>query len=440
MTGYHKKWNFHTIEMTDPRMREVLEQIRDSGAPHPVNLDDVWQACGFHTKATAKQGLKGLDKAEVILDAPTPRKAGQTGRPPKVTLMTLAAFEHLCTMKPAGAEVWKHYKELSATPRGPAAPAAPAGPAPVPALVAVSAQSTPAVFDDSRRLEIKKLFDAANSSTESHPINFDDAWRICGYTRGDNAKRALKGPGIDGEIISLKPEEGSRFNKNPPKRGPVPETILMTVRGFKHFCLKAPGALGAQVRDYYISLEEVANAAIAVAQDVASGEVTVTATSAGGLKRLRTLEEAINANAKRVKSFTSEQTVSHGAALDYEKVIRDVQTQFASEMEAIEEERNERVENALAVRRNREFYYGSLAKERREAAYAAQEKLKLEQQLYSANLAELEELKKQMATSDANFKKVKAELEVEMRDKLNVWLRVQELNGVVFSEDMVAAL
>ena len=434
MIGYHKKWNFHTIEMTDPRMREVLEQIRDSGAPHPVNLDDVWQACGFHTKATAKQGLKGLDKAEVILDAPTSRKAGQTGRPPKVTLMTLAAFEHLCTMKPAGAEVWKHYKELSATPRGPAAPAAPAGPAPVPALVAVSAQSTPAVFDDSRRLEIKKLFDAANSSTESHPINFDDAWKLAGYSTKGNAERALKVPGIEDEISLIKIDKP---NKSTPHNKKI---ILMTVRGFKHFCMKAPGALGAQVRDYYISLEQVANAAIAVAQDVASGEVTVTATSAGGLKRLRTLEEAINANAKRVKSFTSEQTVSHGAALDYEKVIRDVQTQFASEMEAIEEERNERVENALAVRRNREFYYGSLAKERREAAYAAQEKLKLEQKLYNANLAELEQLKKQMATSDARFKKVKAELEAEKQEKLNVWLRVQELNGVVFSEDMVAAL
>ena len=216
--------------------------------------------------------------------------------------------------------------------------------------------------------------------------------------------------------------------------------IVMTVRGFKHFCMKAPGAFGAQVCDYYISLEQVANAAIAVAQDVARGEVTVTATSSGGLKRLRTLEDAINSNAKRVKSFTSEQTVSHSAALDYEKVIRDVQMKFASEMEAIEEERKEKVENALAVRRNHEFYYGSLVKERRCTAYAAQEELKREQQRYSANLAELEELKQQMASSDANFKKVKAELEVEMRDKLNVWLRVQELNGVVFSEDMVAAL
>ena len=293
---------------------------------------------------------------------------------------------------------------------------------------------------DDVKMEVKRFHDRISASTESHPVKFDDVWALAGYSRKNNAKRALKGPGIDGEILLLNPELKSATNKSTPQMGRPSETILMTVRGFKHFCLKAPGALGAQVRDYYISLEEVANAAIAVAQDVASGEVTVTATSAGGLKRLRTLEEAINANAKRVKSFTSEQTVSHGAALDYEKVIRDVQTQFASEMEAIEEERNERVENALAVRRNREFYYGSLAKERREAAYAAQEKLKLEQQLYSANLAELEELKKQMARSDANFKKVKAELEVEMRDKLNVWLRVQELNGVVFSEDMVAAL
>ena len=541
-------------------MREVLEQIRDSGAPFPVNLDDVWQACGFHTKATANQGLKRLDKAEVILDAPTPRKAGQTGRPPKVTLMTLAAFEDLCTKKPAGAEVWNQYKELCATPRGPASPAAPAGPTPVPALVPVLAASTPAVFDDSRRLEIKKLYDAASSSTESrppptlprctcegcvrdevdpdphpydpvarraelrrryrfhdnhraergigtprdpggrpqgyrkrrprrpkpkggpatsaapagpapvpalvpvlaastpsvfddsrrleikamfdavsnatesHPINFDNVWRICGYARKDNAKKALWRLELGDEVSLRQTAEPNKFTPH------NKEIIFLTVRAFKHFCMKAPGAFGAQVCDYYISLEQVANAAIAVAQDVASGEVTVTATSSGGLKRLRTLEDAINSNAKRVKSFTSEQTVSHSAALDYEKVIRDVQMKFASEMEAIEEERKEKVENALAVRRNHEFYYGSLAKKRREAAYAAQEELKREQQRYSANLAELEELKQQMASSDANFKKVKAELEVEMRDKLNVWLRVQELDGVVFSEDMVAAL
>lgn len=415
-------------------MREVLEQIRDSGAPFPVNLDDVWQACGFHTKATANQGLKRLDKAEVILDAPTPRKAGQTGRPPKVTLMTLAAFEDLCTKKPAGAEVWNQYKELCATPRGPASPAAPAGPTPVPALVPVLAASTPSVFDDSRRLEIKAMFDAVSNATESHPINFDNVWRICGYARKDNAKKALWRLELGDEVSLRQTAEPNKFTPH------NKEIIFLTVRAFKHFCMKAPGAFGAQVCDYYISLEQVANAAIAVAQDVASGEVTVTATSSGGLKRLRTLEDAINSNAKRVKSFTSEQTVSHSAALDYEKVIRDVQMKFASEMEAIEEERKEKVENALAVRRNHEFYYGSLAKKRREAAYAAQEELKREQQRYSANLAELEELKQQMASSDANFKKVKAELEVEMRDKLNVWLRVQELDGVVFSEDMVAAL
>ena len=43
------------------------------GVPRLGHLDDVWQACGFHTKTTAMTALKSLDKTEVIFDAPSPR-------------------------------------------------------------------------------------------------------------------------------------------------------------------------------------------------------------------------------------------------------------------------------------------------------------------------------------------------------------------------------
>ena len=162
---------------------------------------------------------------------------------------------------------------------------------------------------DDVKMEVKRFHDRISASTAAgtrHPVNFDDVWALAGYSTKGNAKRALKGPGIDGEIIFITNDKVSNCNKSTSKRGPAPETILMTVRGFKHFCLMAPGERGAQIRDYYISLEHIAYAALDVAQGVANGDVAVTATTAGGLKRLRKFEDTLAITTKKLRSFETQ--------------------------------------------------------------------------------------------------------------------------------------
>ena len=162
---------------------------------------------------------------------------------------------------------------------------------------------------DDVKMEVKRFHDRISTSTESHPVKFDDVWTLAGYSTKGNAKRALKGPGIDGEIILITNDKVSPQtcgNKSTSKRGPAPETILMTVRGFKHFCLMAPGKRGAQIRDYYISLEHIAYAAIDVAQGVANGDVAVTATTAAGGKRLRKFEDTLAITTKKLRSFETQ--------------------------------------------------------------------------------------------------------------------------------------
>lgn len=107
-------------------------------------------------------------------------------------------------------------------------------------------------------------------------VNFDDVWHLAGYSRKDHAKHALKKESRDGEIILPKIREVSGdptgSNKATSKRGPAPETILLTVQLFKRFCLAAPGEQGRAIREYYVELEEsVAD----VLEGVRRGEISM---------------------------------------------------------------------------------------------------------------------------------------------------------------------
>lgn len=45
---------------------------------------------------------------------------------------------------------------------------------------------------DDVKMEVKRFHDRISASTESHPVNFDDVWALAGYSRKNNAKRALR--------------------------------------------------------------------------------------------------------------------------------------------------------------------------------------------------------------------------------------------------------
>ena len=60
-----------------------------------------------------------------------------------------------------------------------------------------------ASLSDQLKLKVRNFHERIEASKDSHPVNFDDVWTLAGYSTKGNAKRCLKGPGIDGEIILL---------------------------------------------------------------------------------------------------------------------------------------------------------------------------------------------------------------------------------------------
>jgi len=108
-------------------------------------------------------------------------------------------------------------------------------------------------------------------------IELDDVWKWIGFTRKDNARKALEKyfvENIDYKILLHQMEENSQKNiflhleensqkdetqkfKEIPKLGRPTEQIMMTVNTFKKFCLKAGTKKADQIHDYYIKLEEL---------------------------------------------------------------------------------------------------------------------------------------------------------------------------------------
>lgn len=73
---------------------------------------------------------------------------------------------------------------------------------------------------DDVKMEVKRFHDRISASAAAgtrHPVNFDDVWALAGYSRKDSAKRALKGPGIDGEISLHTPVEPITNDKVSPQ-------------------------------------------------------------------------------------------------------------------------------------------------------------------------------------------------------------------------------
>jgi phage anti-repressor protein len=91
-------------------------------------------------------------------------------------------------------------------------------------------------------------------STKDFVIDLDNIWQWVGFSRKDHAKRIIENNfkvGVD-YIIAL-PRTGERKNEG----GFNKETIMLSVKTFKAFCLKARTDKASQVHDYYIKLEEI---------------------------------------------------------------------------------------------------------------------------------------------------------------------------------------
>ena len=93
-----------------------------------------------------------------------------------------------------------------------------------------------------------------NSKTD-FVIDLDDVWKWLGFSQKYNAKHMLeKHFIIDTEYKIFAPEPSGA--KKDARGGHNKETIMLTIRTFKLFCLKAGTKKAEQIHEYYIKLEE----------------------------------------------------------------------------------------------------------------------------------------------------------------------------------------
>ena len=86
-------------------------------------------------------------------------------------------------------------------------------------------------------------------------INFDNVWNWIGFTQKINAKRFLESNFmIDKDYKCLLfPKEEQKVGRG----GHNKETLMMTIKTFKLFCIKAGTKKAQHVHEYYIKLEEI---------------------------------------------------------------------------------------------------------------------------------------------------------------------------------------
>ena len=113
-------------------------------------------------------------------------------------------------------------------------------------------QFTPSQVSD----EMMKTIELYTESQDEFPVDFNQFWQWCGYTRKSNAKRVLEknfSQLIDYQVL-LKNEQN-------PKGGRPAQTILLSVECAKAFAMMAETSKGREVRKYFINCEKQLKAA-----------------------------------------------------------------------------------------------------------------------------------------------------------------------------------
>jgi hypothetical protein len=87
-------------------------------------------------------------------------------------------------------------------------------------------------------------------------IDLDNVWKWLGFSQKYNAKIMLEKQFIIDIDYKIFAPEGSGAKKDT-RGGHNKETIMLTIRTFKLFCLKAGTKKAEQIHDYYINLEEI---------------------------------------------------------------------------------------------------------------------------------------------------------------------------------------
>ena len=90
----------------------------------------------------------------------------------------------------------------------------------------------------------------AEKAGEPFPVDFANVWGLLGYSRKDNAIRALRHYCTEGVdfVVSLFNEENSE--------GRPSQTFRLSIDAFKSFCMVADTGEGREVREYFIEIEK----------------------------------------------------------------------------------------------------------------------------------------------------------------------------------------
>ena len=94
------------------------------------------------------------------------------------------------------------------------------------------------------------------NQTNDFVVDLDDVWRWMGFSTKQKAKILLEKQftiNIDYKQLLNQPVKQRDQNKG----GHNKETIMLTIRTFKFFCLKAETIKSKQIHEYYINLEEI---------------------------------------------------------------------------------------------------------------------------------------------------------------------------------------
>ena len=108
--------------------------------------------------------------------------------------------------------------------------------------------------DKEQQMFLMSFYTYLNYDKHEFVVDLDKVWEWLGFSKKFNALRVLeKSFTKDVEYkVLLRPEENKKDKGGRPK-----ETILLTIKAFKSFCLKAGTKKADQIHEYYIKLEEM---------------------------------------------------------------------------------------------------------------------------------------------------------------------------------------
>ena len=111
--------------------------------------------------------------------------------------------------------------------------------------------------DDEQQLFVSSFYCFLNYNQRTDfVIDLDNIWGWIGFSQKDAAKRTLDKHFTINTDYKIFAPQGCGAIKNTPRGGHNKEIIMLSVRTFKLFCLKAGTKKAEQIHEYYIKMEE----------------------------------------------------------------------------------------------------------------------------------------------------------------------------------------